>query len=193
MRSLLVVALLAGATWAHGEGSGKKEQIAKLLQLQLVNIEGLARSIAEGPAVQMVQAAGGPLLAQVPPDKREATAKAIQAEARKYADEVVPLVRDRALKLAPSVLGPALEEKFSEDELKQLIAWLENPVNRKYQQFTSEVQGPFAQKIASDAWPVIDPKIQALEQSIRVVLRSAAQPALAAKAPPPASARAASK
>ena len=34
-------------------------------------------------------------------DKREADGKAIEAEVRKYVDEAYPIVRDRALKLAP--------------------------------------------------------------------------------------------
>jgi len=179
MRALIMVALLAGATLSHAQTtttSPKKELVAKLLALQQGSIEGLARNIAEEPAVQMMQAAGAALQSQVAPDRREATAKAIQAEARKYADEAVPLVRDRAVKLAPTALGPALEEKFSEDELKQLIAWLENPVNRKYQQFTGEMQGPFTQKLVADTRPAIGPKLQALEQNIRAVLISAAQP-----------------
>ncbi len=189
MRSLVVVALLAGAALAHAQGDARKELVARLLQLQQGSIEALARGIAESPAVQMMQAAGGALQAQVPPDRREATAKALQTEARRYADEAVPLVRERALKLAPSVLGPALEEKFSEDELKQLIAWLENPVNRKYQQFSSEIQAPLAQKLVADVRPVIDPKIQALEQRMRVVLTGAAQPASAPKVAAPAASR----
>ena len=57
---------------------------------------------------------------QVAPDKREAMGKAIEAEVKKYVDEAYPLVRERAIRIAPSTIGAALEEKFSEDELKQL-------------------------------------------------------------------------
>ena len=62
-------------------------------------------------------------------------------------------MRDRALKLAPSTIGAVLEEKFSEDELKQLVAWLESPVNKKYQQLGAEMQNAFAQKLRRRSRP----------------------------------------
>ena len=103
--------------------------------LQQPGIEGIARSIVERPAAQMMQAAGPALQAQVPADKREAVGKSDRGRrASKYVDEATPVLRERAIKLAPSTFGAALEEKFTEDELKQLIAWLESPVNKKFQQ-----------------------------------------------------------
>ena len=80
-----------------------------------------------------MQMAGRAIQTQLPADKREAIGKTIEADAKKYVDEAYPPVRERALKLAPTTLGAALEEKFTEDELKQLIAWLESPVNKKFQ------------------------------------------------------------
>ena len=70
---------------------------------------------------------------RVPPDKREAVAKEIQADAKKYADKTVPLVQARAVKLAPTTIGALLEEKFSEDELKQVVAIIESPAYVKFQ------------------------------------------------------------
>ena len=81
----------------------------------------------------LMDSADGALQSRVAADKREAVAKAIQADARKYVDETVPIVRDRAIKLAPTVAGPILEEKFTEDELKQVVAMLESPVLAKFQ------------------------------------------------------------
>ena len=43
----------------------------------------------------MMQAAGQ-ALQQMPADKREAAAKRIDADAKKFVDEAVPIVRDRA-------------------------------------------------------------------------------------------------
>ena len=80
---------------------------------------------------------------QMPPEKREAIGKQIEAEVKKYVEEAYPLVRERALKLAPTTIGAVLEEKISEDELKQLIAWLESPTNKKYQQLGREMRNDF--------------------------------------------------
>ena len=98
----------------------KKELVQKLLALQQPGIENAARSIVERPAAQMMQEAGRVLQTQFPADKREAIGKTIEADAKRYVDEALPPVRERALKLAPTTLGAVLEEKFTEDELKQL-------------------------------------------------------------------------
>jgi hypothetical protein len=144
----------------------KKELVSKLLVLQRSGIESLARSLAERPAAQMMQGAGQVLQQKVPADKREEVAKAIEADLKKYVDDAVPLLRDRAVKLAPSTIGTSLEERFTEDELKQLLAWLESPVNKKYQQVTPEIQEAFVAKLVGDSRDVIEPKLKALEASV---------------------------
>ena len=98
--------------------------------------------------------------------------KQVEGEVKKYVDESVPLVRERALKLAPLVFGPMLEEKFTEDELKQLIAWFESPINKKFQQLGPEMQNAFVQKLLVEARPVVDPKLQALDARLRVIFGS---------------------
>jgi hypothetical protein len=184
MRIVVMLALLVGATLAHAQGNAKKELVDKLLQLQQAGIENLARGIVERPAVQMMQAAGQ-VLAQMPAERRAATGKAVEAEVRRFVDESVPLLRERAIKLAPSTYGAALEEKFNEDELRQLLAWFESPVNKKYQQVLPELQGGFMQKLVAEGAPVLDPKLQALQEKVRVLLGVPAPGAAASAAKPP--------
>jgi hypothetical protein len=198
MKRLFVTALLASATLAHAQTAAsapapsspaKKELVQKILTLQQPGIEGMARNLVEQPAMRMIQAAGQALQQQVAPDKREVTGKAIETDIKKFVDDATPIVRDRAVKLAPSTLGAALEEKFSEDELKQLVAMLESPVNKKYTQLGPEMQGNFQQKLVADARPLIEPRLQALDAKVRASLTaSAAAPASGpapAKAPAP--------
>ena len=148
----------------------KKELVQKLLALQQPGIEMAARGLVERPAAVMLQEAGRVLQTQIPPEKREAIGKTIEADAKRYVDEALPVVRERALKVAPTTLGVALEEKFSEDELKQLIAWFESPVNKKFQAASGEMQNNFMQKLVAEARPLIEPKLQALEQKVRTAL-----------------------
>lgn len=198
MRKLVILALVAGASLAHAQGTSKKELVAKLLQLQQPSIEALARNIVERPAVQMMQSAAAAMQVQVPPSKREAVAKAVDADIRKFVDEATPLLAERAVKLAPSVYGAQLEEKFTEDEIRQLIAWLESPVNRKFQQQLPELQNGFAQKLMGDAGSLLEPRLKALHGKLQATLNAAAPPAPAASAGPapkgaPSPAKAASK
>ncbi len=179
MKRLFVTALLASAAIAHAQTAAsaasasaspaKKELVQKLLVLQQPGIEGMARNMVEQPALRMLQAAGQ-VLQQVPPEKREATGKTIETDIKKYVDDATPIVRDRAIRLAPSTIGATLEEKFSEDELRQLIAWLESPVNKKYAQLGPDMQSNFTQKLVADARPMIEPRLQALDTKVRASL-----------------------
>lgn len=184
MKRLIVAALLTGAALAHAQTASapapapaaspsspaKKELVAKLMVLQQPGIEKLAAGIVQQPALQMMQEAGRALQQQIAPDKREAVGKSIETDIRKFVDESVPVVRERAVKLAPSTIGAAMEEKFSEDELKQLIAWLESPVAKKYSQIGPEIQNGFTQKLVAESRPVIEPRLQALEAKVRASL-----------------------
>ena len=179
MTRLAILSLLAAATLGLAGGSraqtpstpAKKELVQRLLRLQQSDIEGFARSVVERPAAQMMREAGLAMQQmQLPPEKRESTGKAIEAEVKKYVDEAYPPVRERALKLAPSTIGAVFEAKMTEEELKLLVAWLESPTNKKYQQIGSELRSGFTQQLLTEMPGVLDPKLRALDGRIRVVL-----------------------
>lgn len=128
-KSLLIVAIAAACATAQAESTpAKKELVARILKAQQPGIEAMARGLVQEPLGPLMDAAGAALQQRVAADKREAVAKQIQADAKKFVDETSTLVRDRAIKLAPTTVGPMLEEKFSEDELKQVVGMLESPV-----------------------------------------------------------------
>ncbi len=163
MKKTLVALLLLASAGAFAQTSAAKQAlIDKLLSLQRPAIEQTGQALAERPALQMMQQAGVALQTRVAPEKREAVAKDIQAELKKYADEVVPLMQQQAVKLAPSTVGVMLAEKFTEDELKQLIAIIESPVNRKFLQMGGEMQKALADRLVADMQGAVDPKVKAL-------------------------------
>lgn len=187
MKRILIAVMCTAAMLAHAQTT-KKELVQKALALQQPIIESISRSIAERPAMQLMQASGQAIQANFPPEKREAVGKQVETDIRKYVDEAVPLLRERALKLAPSTFGATMEEKFTEDELKTLIAWLESPVNKKFQQMWPEMQNGFVQKLAAEAAPLLDPKLQTLQQQLRTTLGIPDTSSSAAPAKPAASA-----
>ena len=171
MKATLALALMCSAVLAHAQqAAGKKELVQMLLVRQQPGLEAIARNLVEQPALLISQEASRALQSAVPADQREAAAKAIGADVKKYMDDAFPLVRERALKAGPPTIGAILEEKFSEEELKQLIAWFDSPVNKKYQQLGPDMQKAFVEKVVADSRPLIEPKIQALEQKVRTSL-----------------------
>lgn len=187
-KPLLTAALMAAAATvsmpALAQASAtKKELVAKVLQLQQPGIEAMARGLAEQPAMQLMQQAGQ-ALQRLPAERREAVAKDIEADLRKYAEEAVPLVRDRAMKAAPTTLGPLLEERLSEDELRQVIAMLESPVIKKFQGMAGDMQRVLTEKVVADSKADIEPKVRAVQAS--VAKRLGVPPATPAPAASPA-------
>ncbi|WP_343605844.1 DUF2059 domain-containing protein [Roseateles sp.] len=163
----------------------KKDVIAKILKIQQPAIEALTMGVLSRP-VNELAAKAAPALRNVPEAKREATAKQIDADLRKFLeDNAKPLV-DKGMKLAPSTMGVALDEKFTEDELKQLLAWLESPVSKKFAESSQELQSLYTKKLIDDNGKQLDEKFTALQQNVAKQLGLEAGPAPAASAPKPA-------
>lgn len=154
---------------ASASSPAKKELVAKMLRLQQPGLEGLARQVAEQPAVLLLNQVGAALFARVPADQRQAVANQIRADARQYADEAVPVVRASALRLAPSTVGVVLDQAFTEDELQQIVAIqesLESPAYVKYRSKSEDMQKALLEKVIPDTKASIEPKVLALEQTI---------------------------
>jgi hypothetical protein len=182
--SLLALMLAAGAAQAQT----KKELAAKLLQLQQTGIENVGRTLAAQVSQRALQASAQ-AMPRVPADKREAVAKDVQADIKKFHDEIEPLLRERAVKLS-ATLQPTIEERFNEDELKQVIAWLESPVSKKFAQLDRELGNTLAEKVVADTRPTVEPKLKTLEASLAKKL---GVPVAAASAPATGSASAPKK
>lgn len=161
-----IVLALAAVTAQAQPGAAKQELITRILKLQQPGIEAMARGLAEQPAAIILDGMSGALSTRVAPEKRDAVTREVQAEVRKYTDEAVPLVRDRAVKLAPSTIGAVLDEKFTEDELRQLVALIESPVYARFQSLGNDMQRALTQKLIAETRPQIEPKVKALEQAI---------------------------
>ncbi len=188
MKKLFVAAvLIAVGVVVHAESTpAKKELVAKVLQLQQPAIESFAQLTVQQPVQALMQQAGQVLQQRIPPDKRQAVAQDIQADLRKFVDEIVPLVRERAVALAPATVGVVLDERFTEDELRQLIPILESPVNRKFQQLNGEMVKSLMVKMAAEIKPRFEPRFRTLE--LTVGKRLGLDPA-AAKPPAPAASK----
>lgn len=181
--AVTALALAAVMPMAHAESTpAKKELIAKVLQLQQPVREQLLRQLAQGPVAPMAQQANQVLQFRVPPEKREAAAKDVQATMAKYVEETTTMLREREAKLSPTLLGPALEEKFSEEELKQLVTFLESPVQRKFGQVTGDGIKALSTQLVADTRASLEPKFKAMEQAVSKRLNEA----VASAATPPA-------
>jgi len=189
--TLAVLAIAAACcTTAQAQSTnGKKELVARILKVQQPGLEALARNLVEQPAMEMLDRAGAALPQRVPADKREAVGREIQGDVRKFVDDTVPLVRERVVKLAPSTVGAAMEEKFTEAELKEIAAMMESPVFAKFQAMGGELQRTLIEKLVTETKPQVEPKLRALEETVAKRLGVSTEPPKAAAPAPKAPAK----
>jgi len=168
-----MLATLGVCAWAQAPAPAaapvsaeKRALVARVLELQKPTIEGMARMMAEQPAAQLAQLARAELQ-RAAPERREVIARELDADMRKYLEDTVPVVQDRALKAAPSTMGAVLESRMDEAELKQLIAALESPGFKKFQSLGSEMQSAMGQRTMADSRTTIEANGRTLEQSMR--------------------------
>lgn len=164
----LLTAALACSSLAMAQD--KAAMIKQFLDLQKPGIESLARGLVEQSSAPIAQAGSQYLQTQVPAEKREAAAKAADTELKKYFDDAYPIVRDKAVQLAPGALTPILEQNFSEDELRQLLAWISSPLSKKYQELNPKLQTALTEKLVAETRATIEPKMRALDTSVAKAL-----------------------
>lgn len=208
MKRLIGLALVAASTVTHAQttaipgapaSAGKKELVQRMLTIQQPGLENLTRDVIERPARQMMGAAEEALETRVAPEKRQDVVKKIQELLNKYRDETTPLVRERTAKIGQATLAPVFEEKYTEDELKQLVAALESPVYKKFQQSLPEMSNAYMQGVVKELQPIVEPKLKTLEQGVGQALgvtapaAGATAPKAAAKAAAPAASKPAKK
>lgn len=150
--------------------ASKREFAQRFVLLQQPSIENLVRNLVESPARQLMAAGDPVLMTKVPPEKRDAAIKTVQTEVRRYVDAATPIVREQAGKLAQTVLVPAVEEKFTDDELRQIVLFLESPTQRKLQLALPELSQTLAAKLVEQTRPQIDPKLRALDAAVAKAL-----------------------
>lgn len=168
MKKLMIggVLVLAALGASAQSTPAKQALVQKAVQLQMASVEAFARTLmVEQPLSQLMQAAGQ-ALQQQPADKRESIGKAIDADIKKYVDEVDPLAKKKAADVGAKTLSNQLDEKLNEDELKTLVAWLESPVSKKYNQMQPDLQRALAETLVTDSRATIEPKLKALQASV---------------------------
>lgn len=170
----MACAALALCGSVQAAGATKQELVARVLKLW--HMEDIGESMLQQPVGNAMQQARVMLQGRAAPEKRDAAMKEIVEDAGKFMNENKGITRASAEKLIPTTVAPILAERFTEEELKQIIMILESPVKAKFEAMVPELQKKLGESVAADTRPVIDPKLQDLQQRIGMRLRSAVTP-----------------
>lgn len=179
MKSLLVAAALSSTGWAAAQSApssaAKKDLIQRLLVVQQPVFDGVSQQVATRPIAELTSKIQPIFANAVPKDKQEATAKQIDANLKKFVEEAVPVMKEATTRNAPSVYGSAVEEKFTEDELRQIVTYLESPARKKWEQANQEIMQALVAKSVEDVKPKLEPKLQATAQATSKILEAVAE------------------
>lgn len=169
--ALGALALITAPAWA----AGTPEQQALIERvLQLWHPEHVVLAMVQRPAADALQQSRIALQGRVGAEKRDQTLKAITADAQRYIDEATPLAQAAAQRQLPSAVAARLAEQFSVEELRALVAMLESPVKRKFEQFVPQAERALGEQVTADVGAQIQPRLQAMTESIGTKLRTAA-------------------
>jgi len=171
----VIAALAIGTSVQAAQVPAAKQELVNRV-LQLWHPETISESMLQQPVGDAVQQARVVLQGRVSPEKRDAAMKEIMTDARKFMEDNRPATQASAQKIVGTTVAPMLAERFTEEELRQIIAILESPVKKKFEAMVPELQKKLGEGVAADTRAVIDPKLQDLQQRIGMRLRSAVTP-----------------
>lgn len=117
----------------------KRDLAAKLVALQRgPEMERMTLQLTTG-AIQPLIAKWGPKLETMPVAKQEKARDQLNAELKLLGDSIRKMLEDQMNKSAETSLLPAYMERFSEEEMRQLVTLFEAPAFKKYQSVSPEL------------------------------------------------------
>ena len=113
-------------------------------------LERLIGQLADSATQDILQNWGPKLQSDVPPAKIEQAKERLNIELKKYFDDVSTTINGKAGKVSANALIPAYMERFTLDELKQLVAFFESPAIKKYQSAAPELGSLFVKQLIEE-------------------------------------------
>ncbi len=158
---IALVCTAALAPVAHAQD--KKELATRIVNLQKTqDMDALIAQLAS-TANRAVVETWLPRLDKMPAARQNAAADQLDAELKKFNEENVRLIKARNERISLEVLVPAYSERFTADELKQLVAFLESPVIKKYYAANPQMANLLAQKLVEATRSDVQARIKAFD------------------------------
>ena len=179
--ALLCSAVLAPAAHAQDkQDAAKKELATRIVNLQKAqDMDALIAQLA-GTANRAVVEAWLPRLDKMPAARQKTVADQLDVELKKFNDDVVRLIKNRNERISLDVLVPAYSERFTADELKQLVAFLESPVIKKYYAANPHMANLLGQKLVEATRADVESRIKEFDTRAAQIVGNAPRAGAAA-------------
>jgi len=154
-------------------------------------LDRLIGQLAESSSQDVVQSWGVKLRANVPETQLEKAAESLNVELKKYNDDVSKIIKNKVNKASTDSLIPAYMERFSLDELKQLVAFFESPAAKKYQAAAPALGSIFVNQLIMETRADVAARAMQFDESATKIVGTA--PKAPAAAPTPGKSKPAAK
>lgn len=161
---LFAAALAAALTLTPAVAQDKQALAKKLAQLQVqMDGDAMAEQLAVTAVGPMVNKWAGRIQESVPAEKQRDVSTRLDAELEKLGNGTEQDVRGQLQAAADAALVPLYMQRLSEDELKAVIAYLESPASRKFQELSMDSTDTWAQKIVDLTQAQVKKRVDAFE------------------------------
>ena len=188
MKKIIYSLALAGtvfsaATFAQ-TADPKIELATKVVAIQQgPELDRLVQQLSGGATQELIASWGPKLDASVPKAKQQKASDDLNVELKKYSDDANKLISKQVSKVSADTLVPAYVEKFSLEELKQLLAFFESPAIKKYQSTAPELGNLFVQKLIEASRSDVMARAKQFDDAAVKIVGNSPAPAAPGKAP----------
>lgn len=139
----------------------QKQQNANLLALDLANTANRA-----------VVDAWRPKLQQLPKSQQQRASTQLNAELKKFNNDNMRLLKRKSNRLNTRVLVPEYAKRFSAEELRQIIAFLESSAIKKYFTTNPQIADLLAQELLKSSRTDIEKRINAFDARAKRIMEA---------------------
>lgn len=175
--------VFSAATFAQ-TADPKVELATKVVAIQQgPELDRLVQQLSGGATQELIASWGPKLDASVPKAKQQKASDDLNVELKKYSDDANKLISRQVSKVSAETLVPAYVEKFSLEELKQLLAFFESPAIKKYQSTAPELGNLFVQNLIEASRSDVMARAKQFDDAATKIVGSSPAPAAPGKAP----------
>jgi uncharacterized protein len=182
--SLALAGTVLSSTALAQTADAKMELATKVVALQQgPELDRLVQQLSGGATQELIASWGPKLEASVPKAKQQKASEDLNVELKKYSEDANKLIGKQVSKVSAETLVPAYAEKFTLEELKQLVAFFESPAIKKYQSTAPELGNIFVQKLIEASRTDVMARAKQFDDAAVKIVGSSPAPAAPGKAP----------
>lgn len=188
MNKIVSALLVAGFTFSSSgyaqTADPKLEWARKVVALQQgPDLDALVGQLVNGAAQDLVGTWTERFETTVPKARQAKASEDINAELAKFATDANRIITAKVGQANSEALVPAYMEKFTADELRQLVAFFESPVVNKYKAATPDLVSAFVKKLVDITQTDIQARAKQFDTAAEKIVGPAAPAAPAGRAP----------